>query len=117
MTPLGADGAFSILPLPDGNVLLGGYGDLALPGSPPPPGNGQISGFLMELDGAGHHVWSAYTDLPAGLHLATDGALYVYGSINGNVVDATAFRGGNLRSYGNDPLHYESGVVVKMVIR
>jgi hypothetical protein len=73
--------------------------------------------FLVELDASGHHVWSATSDLPARLHLASDGALYLYGSINSTEVDATAYRGGTLKSYGEPPLHYESGIVVKMAIR
>jgi len=116
LTVLGAEIADSIAPLPDGNVLVGGYGALTVAGSRP-PANADTEVFMVELDATGNHVWSANSDLPARLHLGTDGALYVYGSIDSTEVDATAYRGGTLKSYGDPPLHYQSGIVVKMVIR
>ncbi|HEY7371313.1 MAG TPA: hypothetical protein VIF57_03980 [Polyangia bacterium] len=119
LTLLGADEASTVVPLADGNVLLGGRGELTLAGSQPPPADtqGQSRLFFLELDGAGRHVWSAYSGLPLEMQLGSDGALYVHGSIDGYHVDATPFHGGTLMSYGSPALTYESGVVVKMLIR
>jgi hypothetical protein len=117
LTLLGADEASNAVPLPDGNVLVGGFGDLTLAGSGPGPDRGQGNLFLVELDGSGRHVWSAYSDLPTQMQPGSDGALYLHGWINGSHVDATPFRGGTLMSYGSPALSYQSGILVKMIIR
>jgi hypothetical protein len=116
LTLLGGEDASNIVPLPDGNALVGGFGDLTLPGSGPPPAFGQGDLFLLELDRAGGLIWSAYSDLPTQMQLGSDGALYTHGWINGSELDATPFRGGYLMSYGGIPT-YQSGVVAKMMIR
>jgi len=117
LTLLGADEAFNIVPLPDGNVLVSGFGDLSLAGSQPPPPDGQPHLFHLELDRAGGHIWSAYSDVPTQMQLGSDGELFVYGWINGAHVDATPFRGGYLMSEGSPSFSYQSGIVAKMIIR
>jgi len=117
LTLLGADEAFNVVPLPDGNVLLSGFGDLSVAGSRPPPADGQPHLFLLELDGAGGHIWSAYSGVPTKMRLGSDGALFVHGWINGAHVDATPFRGGYLTSEGSPSFSYQSGIVLKMIIR
>ena len=111
----GADSGGYVLALPEGGVLVNGLGEIDLPGSKPPPP--QVHGpFMFQLDARGEHVWSTYSDLSQRFQLGGDGGLYFFGQISGGV-DVTAFRGGTIYSYGNEPLYYASGVVVKMVVR
>jgi len=99
--------------LPGGGVLVGGLGEIDLPGSKPPPP--QVHGsFVFQLDAHGEHVWSTYSDLDQRFQLGDDGVLYFFGQIWGRV-DATPYRGGTIVSFENglNP----SGVVVKMMMR
>jgi hypothetical protein len=116
LTLLGGEDASNIVPLPDGNALVGGFGDLTVAGSPPAPAFGQGDLFLVELDRAGGLIWAAYSDLPSEMQLGRDGAVYIHGSINGSHLDATPFRGGYLDSSEGIPT-YQSGIVAKMMIR
>jgi outer membrane protein assembly factor BamB len=108
-----ADSGLYILALPEGGVLVGGLGEIDLPGSKPPPP--QVHGpFVFQLDARGEHVWSTYSDLGQRFQIGDDGALYFFGQIWGRV-DATPYRGGTIVSFENglNP----SGVVLKMMMR